>query len=169
MRDPCSQHEPDAALTLKAALAPQFMTLRRLLAQLGGLVLLADSRRSETQDAVAVSRSALRADLAEVQDGLRRVQDRLACAALSLHRMQEAAGQIGQALALMEAQAMPGRLPEGGFRENRVTVVGILQHAQRLLLSIADDRAGLVMVSFSHACCCSPARVTAAPATVSRY
>ena len=158
MRDPCSQHEPDAALALRAALAPQFMTLRRLLAQLGGLVLLSDSRRSETQDGVAVSLSALRADLAEVEDSLRRAQDRLACAALSLHRMGQAAGQIGQALALMDAQIMPGRLPEGDSRANRVTVVSVLQHAQRLLLSIADDRAGLVMVGFSHACCC-PARV----------
>jgi cob(I)alamin adenosyltransferase len=157
MRDPCSQHEPDAALILRAALAPHFMTLRRLLSQMGGLILLSRGRQSDTWDGIAVSLGALGTDVRDVQDGLARAAQSLGGRTLSQHRMREAAAHIEEAIAEMEQSILPARAANASGDEDRRAVLRRLQRAQRALLSVADERTGFVMVGFSHACCCSGA------------
>ncbi|HEX3982604.1 MAG TPA: hypothetical protein VHX12_02825 [Acidisoma sp.] len=163
MRDPCSQHEPEAAQAARAVLVPQFVALRRMLAQLGGLALLSSGGRAETRDGIAVSFAALAADLAEVQDGLARAEGRLGLGP-SLHRLREAAAETVEAIAAMEARLLSGRLGGPPPEEAGRTALRRLQTAQRLLLSIADDSTGFAMVDFSHACCCGPAAATRAEA-----
>jgi hypothetical protein len=154
MKDPCPTHDGEAALLLRAALAPQYMSLRRLIAQTAGLLLLRDSRRSETQDGIAVSLAALRHELAEVKDALAEADGRHAIRSLSLHRLERAAATIGRALLVMtdEVQAHPLRFDPGHMAPHRA--IDLLQRARSILGSIADEHVGFVIVGFTHACCC---------------
>jgi hypothetical protein len=154
MKDPCPTHDGEAALLLRAALAPQYMTLRRLLAQIAGLLLLRDSRRSETQDGIVVSLAALRHELAEVEDALAEAGGRHAIQSLSLHRLERAAASIGQALLVMTDGVQAHPLGFNPSVEARHRAIECLQRARSILGSIADEQVGFVIVGFMHACCC---------------
>lgn len=164
MNNQCPTHDGEAALLLRAALAPQYMTLRRLLAQIAGLLLLRDSRRSETQDGVAVSLAALRHELAEVQDALAEASGRLAIRSLILYSLASAAATIDKALLVMtdDMQGHSLRL-NPGTESGRPRAIELLQRARSILGSIADEQLGFVMVGFTHACCCSGRSLRASP------
>lgn len=154
MKDPCPRHDGEAALSLRAALAPQYMTLRRLLAQIAGLLLLSNSRRCETQDGIAVSLAALRHELAEVEGVLAETGGRLAVRSLSLERLGQAAAAVQQALRVIAEEVQHSRWRNAGTEAPRMRAIESLQHARSIMGSIADDQRGFVMVGFSHACCC---------------
>ena len=150
-RDLCDLHDPEAALALRAALAPPFVALRRLLVQLCGLILLSGGRRAETQDGIAVTLVAVKPELAAVQDRLRQA-DAGPGRFRQVTPLRVAAADVEAAIRLME-RAMTARgdglLPAGD-------ALALLLRAQRRLLAVSDDRNGMAMVGFSHACCCGP-------------
>jgi hypothetical protein len=66
--------------------------------------------------------------------------------------LRAAAADVEAAMRLME-QAMTAR-GDGLLRAG--DALALLIRAQRRLLAVSDDRSGMAMVSFSHACCCGP-------------
>jgi hypothetical protein len=152
MRAPCDLHDAEAALAMRAALAPPFMTLRRLLVQLCGLMLLSGGRRAETHDGIAVTLAALRVDHAAVQDALRQAQGMRPWHFAQVTPLLGAAADVEAAMRIM-AQAITAR---GEGLAQAADAQALLMRAQRRLLAASDDRAGMAMVGFSHACCCGP-------------
>lgn len=155
MQEPCPVHDGEAALILRAVLAPHYMTLRRLLAQMAGLLLLADSRRSETQDGIAVSLASLGQDLTTVEEVLAEIRSNTPGVGFSQHAMERAARSIRAAMTIMTQATLLGPLrhrPDA--RDAREQAVRRLQEARTILGALADERNGFVMVGLSHACCC---------------
>lgn len=155
MQEPCPAHDGEAALILRAALAPHYMTLRRLLAQMAGLLLLADSRRSETQDGIAVGLASLGQELTTVEEVLAEIRSNTPGVVFSQHTMERAARSIRAAMTTMMQAALLGPLrhrPDS--REARAQAVRRLQEARNILGALTDEGNGFVMVGFSHACCC---------------
>ncbi|MBW4025554.1 MAG: hypothetical protein HIU92_20950 [Proteobacteria bacterium] len=150
--DPCAVHDADAAVTMRAALAPSFMALRRILVQLCGLMLLMDGRRAESREGRAVTLAALQPELAEVVDALHGAETMLGRRTARMQPMLAAGAEIETARATLAracAVSAAGQHSAGD-------VLALLQRAQRRLLAVSDDRAGLAMVGFTHACCCTP-------------
>jgi hypothetical protein len=150
-RDPCDLHDQEAALAMRAALAPSFMTLRRLLVQLCGLMLLSGGRRAETQDGIAVTLVAVKPELATVQDRLREA-DAGPWRFAQVTPLRAAAADVEAAVDLMQ-RAMTAQ-SQGLLRAG--DALALLIRAQRRLLAVSDDRRGMAMVGFSQACCCGP-------------
>ena len=148
-RDPCDLHDPEAALAMRVALAPSFMTLRRLLVQLCGLMLLSGGRRAETQDGIAVTLVAVKPELATVQDRLREA-DAGPWRFAQVTPLRAAAADVEAAIRLMEGAMTARGEGLGG------DALALLIRAQRRLLAVSDDRRGMAMVGFSQACCCGP-------------
>jgi hypothetical protein len=63
-----------------------------------------------------------------------------------------AAADVEAAMRIM-AQAITAR---GEGLAQAADAQALLMRAQRRLLAASDDRAGMAMVGFSHACCCGP-------------
>jgi hypothetical protein len=127
------------------------MALRRLLVQLCGLILLSGGRRAETHDGIAVTLAALRPDLAAVRDALGEAEAgpwRFA----KVRPLRAAAADVEAAMRIME-QAITAR---GEGLAQAEDAQALLMRAQRRLLAVSDDGAGMAMVGFSHACCCGP-------------
>jgi hypothetical protein len=150
MRDPCALHDPEAALAMRAALAPSFMSLRRILVQLCGLMLLSGSHRAETHDGIAVTLAALKPEFARVEDALREAAAARPRRFSQVTPLRSVAAEVGAAMRMME-QAISAR-GEGLARAE--DALALLMRAQRRLLAVSDDRNGMAMVGFSHACCC---------------
>ena len=150
MRDPCDLHDPEAAQAMRAALAPPYMTLRRLLVQLCGLMLLSGGRRAETQDGIAVTLVAVKPELAEVQDRLWEADVARPWRFSQVAPLRAAAADVEAAIRLMERAMTAGG--DGLLRAG--DALALLLRAQRRLLAVSDDRNGMAMVGFSQACCC---------------
>ena len=139
---------------MRAALAPPFMSLRRLLVQLSGLMLLSGGRRGETHDGIAVSLVALRPELAAVHERLREADPR---------RFPQGAPVLAAAAAIEAAMRIMERAltARGEGRGEDSDALALLMSAQRRLMAVSDDRDGMAMVGFSHACCCGSTPQTA--------
>jgi hypothetical protein len=148
----CAVHD-EAALQARVALAPVYMTLRRMLMQLCGLLLLYRGRSPATREGIATTLAALRQ---EHQDAADRLDELQASGA------QEAGPIISAAryVQIVITQFERSLAANGGGIERAEAVLPLLQRAQRLLLAASDDQAGMAMVGFSHACCCAPARLS---------
>lgn len=140
--------DASSAYALKARVI--FEDLRRIVGQLAGFLILARlTRRHELLDLP---------EMEQARERWRKSAAALAALAapspLSRHRqrLEAAVACCGDVLGQIEALSRPGRSDEAldcaGDR---------IKDAYRALQSTASDRAGLVMVDFTHACCsCSP-------------
>jgi hypothetical protein len=145
----CAVHD-EAALQARAALAPVYMTLRRMLMQLCGLLLLYRGSRPATREGIATTLAALRQEYKESRDFLDRLHPAVSP---DVEYIVSAARYVRIVIAQLERSLAV----RGGGVERAESVLPLLQRAQRLLLAASDDQAGLTMVGFSHACCCAPA------------
>lgn len=118
--------------------------LRRLLGQLSGLLILAETRAlRDARDLSDLAAARLR--WAETSDNASRLAGP---GGLADHcqRLQRAAAHLGSALEAMEGAGL--RAEGGGSLATRH-----LKLSYRLLQSASDSRVGLVMVDMSDACC----------------
>jgi hypothetical protein len=138
----CSVHD-EAALQARAALAPVYMTLRRMLMQLCGLLLLYRGGNSTTRDGIATTLAALRQEHKDASDFLNELQSAEGEAIVSAARI----------IRLVITELQLSLAARGGGVERAEATLPMLQRAQRLLLAASDDQAGLTMVGFSHCCC----------------
>jgi hypothetical protein len=147
----CAVHEP-AALQARAAAAPVFTTLRRMLMQLCGLLLLYRGSRPATREGIATTLAALRQEHKDAIDYLNELQE---AGSPDVEYVISAARYVRIVITQLERSLAAN----GGGIERAEAALPLLQRAQRLLLAASDDAAGMAMVGFSHACCCAPARL----------
>jgi hypothetical protein len=143
----CAAHD-EAALQARAALAPVYMTLRRMLMQLCGLLLLYRGSNPATREGIATTLAALRQEHKNAADSL----DQLQATGLDVEYITSAARYVRLVITELELSLTA----RGGGLDRAQATLPLLQRAQRLLLAASDDQTGLTMVGFSHACCCAP-------------
>ncbi len=125
-----------------------FITLRRMLMQICGLVLLYRGSRPATREGIATTLAALRQEHKDATDLLNELR---AAGSPDAAYIIAAARYVGSSIAQLERS-----LARGGDLARAEATLPLLQRAQRLLLAVSDDQAGMAMVGFSHACCCAP-------------
>ncbi len=136
--------ESDAAVAYVIEAETVFNALRRLIGQLSGLLILAETGTLRNAPGLA-DLAAARSLWAETADAAARL-DGAGSLASHADRLQHAARHVGAAL-----EAMSG----GGLDAGEAADLAArhLKHGYRLLQSAADSRAGLVMIDMSEACC----------------
>jgi hypothetical protein len=148
----CAVHD-EAALQARAAAALDYMTLRRMLMQLCGLLLLYRGRSPATREGIATTLAALRQEHGEAADRLSGLQSA---------EFPEAATIISAAryIRIFITQFELSLAANGGGLERAEAMMPLLQRAQRLLLAASDNEVGMAMIGFSHACCCARVRLS---------
>ena len=133
----------------RLAIAPHYSVLRRAIGQLGGLLLLYRSARVGRVEEIAMSLDGVDAEFRDAVDGLRAIAP--------APRMKRIHSQVLTAAQLIEtaAELLRRSLKIGGGGVAAAdAALAPLQRAQRILLSVSDDRFGMGMVSYATACCC---------------
>lgn len=136
-------------------LAPHYATLRRVLSQLAGVLILYKGSSPNTRTGVAISLEALREDLEEALDALRGCRSDLRSGGLT-RACTFAAERLLAVLDLVSSSLSAG----GGGFEAAVRALPQLQSTHQVLLRAADDEAGMGMVSYCG-CCAGVALQTA--------
>ena len=136
--------QSDAAVAYVIEAETVFNALRRLIGQLSGLLILAETKTLRNAPGLA-DLAAARSQWAETEETAARLEGPGNLAGHA-DRLRHAARHVGQAL-----EAMSGRGLDAG--EAGDVAARHLRHGYRLLQSAADPRAGLVMIDMSEACC----------------
>ena len=135
--------ESDAAVAYVIEAERVFNALRRLIGQLSGLLILAETKTLRNAPGLA-DLAATRSQWAETEEAAARLEGPGKLAGHA-DRLRHAALHVGQAL-----EAMSGGGLEAGAAD---LAARHLKHGYRLLQSAADPRAGLAMIDMSEACC----------------
>jgi len=135
--------QSDAAVAYVIEAETVFNALRRLIGQLSGLLILAETKKLRNAPGLA-DLAAARSLWAETEDAAARLEGP---GSLTGHadRLRHAARHVGAALVAMSDGGLDAGATDLAARH--------LKHAYRLLQSAADPRAGLVMIDMSEACC----------------
>lgn len=133
----------DAVIAYALAMRPLYDSLKRVIGQAGGLLILAET----TGKAEAIDLPSL----AHAEDALRDVRERLAAlpapTSLAVHRQRiETACRLA-AIALDALRKLTAKAME------LAPALEALSRSYQLLQSASDSRFGLMMVDFRHACC----------------
>ncbi len=137
-------------------LSEDYHQIRRVLAQLGGVLLLYKSASPNTQLGISIS-------IREYSASLKEVVDHLASARLPsvvdpvVDNCRTAAALLLRACALVES----GLSASGRNFQSAFEALPLLKRAYSLLASSADDQAGMPMVSYCN--CCAGAGLAAQP------
>lgn len=135
--------ESDAAVAYVIEAETVFNALRRLIGQLSGLLILAETKTLRNAPGLA-GLAAARSQWAETEEAAARLQGPGNLAGHA-DRLRHAARHVGQALVAMSVGGLDSGATDVAARH--------LKHGYRLLQSAADPRAGLVMIDMSEACC----------------
>lgn len=135
--------QSDAAVAYVIEAETVFNALRRLIGQLSGLLILAETKTLRNAPDLA-DLAAARSLWAETEEGAARLEGP---GGLARHadRLRHAARHVGAALAAMSGGGLDAGATDLAARH--------LKHGYRLLQSAADPQAGLVMIDMSEACC----------------
>jgi hypothetical protein len=133
----------DAIVAYALAMRPLYDSLKRVIGQVGGLLILAETTgKAETIDLPS---------LAHAEDALRNVREQLATlpvpAGPAVHRERVEAACRLAAIAIDALRKSATRAME------LAPALDALSRSYQLLQSASDSRFGLMMVDFRHACC----------------
>jgi len=146
--DEAHPRQASAVAEGRLALAPHYALLRRALAQTAGLMLIHRAGRTTTRDEIACVLEAVGSECAQALDGLESLT--LPASLRRTHaELRQAAHLVTLAIESVRRSLGPG---SSGI-EQADCGIAPLRQAHRLMANASDDRYGMAMASFAHACC----------------